>query len=155
MNDATKTANSLAAFLPKTNSASRTVDVDFKGVKFTIRHLTRAQLQAIAQQCTIMSYDSTARTKVPKLDLPRISKALAHAIVANWSNATLSTLQALMVLEIPEGTPQEVLDEPFPFTEENVELVFAGASGLEDFLQEASVDPNNFRSVPAAELAKN
>lgn len=154
-----KTSNppvlNLAAFVPKDNGASRTVEVEFKGVRFTVRHVNRSQLFSLGQSCTILSYDATTKSRTPRLDLPKLSRALADAILVSWSNATFRTLQNLMVLEGIDKLTPEQLDTPLEFTPENLQLVLSNANGLDEFLQEVAMDPANFRNLPPADAAKN
>lgn len=154
MNQETATSP-LAAFIPKDQGAARTVEVDFKGVRFNVRHVNRSRLFAIGQQCTILAYDAATKTRVPRLDLPKLTKALANVLVAGWSNVTLRTLQNLMVLDNVGELSAEQLDAPIPFTPENLEMVMINANGLDEFLQDVAMDPSNFRSVSPEDAAKN
>lgn len=146
---------SLSDFLPKTAGAARTVEVDFKGIRFKVRHVNRTQLFNLGQSCTILSYDANTKTRVPRLDLPKLAKALANVLVVDWSGVTLRTLQGLMVLDGVDKLDAAQLDAPIPFTTENLEMLLTNANGLDEFLQDVAMDPANFRTVPPSELAKN
>jgi len=150
-----KTQSGLAAFIPSSSSASRTIEAEFKGVRFTIRHITRTQLFALSQNCTTLVFDKNTKQRGPKLDFQKFAKAFASAIVVGWSGLTLRTLQNFMLLDNISTLTKEQLDAPIPFTEENLELLIANASGLDEFLQEAAMEAENFRVVPPADLAKN
>ena len=145
----------LAAFIPKPAAAARTVEVEFKGVRFVVRHVNRTQLFMIGQSCTIIAFDPGTKSRTPRLDPAKLAKALANTLVAGWSKLTLRSLQNLMVLANVTEMTDEQLDTEIPFTPENLEMVLAHANGLDDFLQEIALDPANFRSLPTEEAAKN
>lgn len=140
-------------FLP--TRLDRTVTVDFKGVRFTVRYVSRQQLFTMAQQCQVLAYDKTSRKQTVRLDLPKMTKMVAEAIVENWSGLTLDTIQNLMVLEGVTGLTEEQLKAPIPFSQETMQELLLNVNGLDDFLQEVATDPSNFRTTPPEDLEKN
>ena len=145
---------SLQSFIPK-DGATRTVDVEFKGMTFTVRYINRTRLLTIAQSCTILAYDPTTRGKTPKLDHGKLTRALAEVLVAGWSRVTLRNLQRAMMLENLNGLTADQLDEPIPFNLEALEAVLANANGLDEFLQETATDADNFKQIPREDAVKN
>lgn len=133
----------------------RTVTVDFKGVRFTVRYVSRQQLFTMAQQCQVLAYDKGSKKQTVRLDLPKMTKMVADAIVVGWSGLTLDTLQNLMVLEGVDGLDDAKLQEPIPFSAETMQELLLGVNGLDDFLQEIATDPSNFRTTSPEELEKN
>lgn len=140
-------------FLP--TKLDRTVTVEFKGVRFTVRYVSRQQLFTMAQQCQVLAYDKTSKKQTVRLDLPKMTRMVAEAIVVGWEGLTLDTLQNLMVLEGVDGLTEDQLKAPIPFDQATMQELLLGVNGLDDFLQEVSTDPSNFRTTSPEELEKN
>lgn len=148
-------AISLKSMSANENSlASRMIWVSFKDLRFKIRYVSRATMQAIADQCSGAEFvpGANAGQRVRKLDTDALMRTLTTTIVKGWDGVTLRSLQRLMVLDIPSGTD---LDAPVEFTEENLLSVVASAHDLDGFLQECATDPSLFKSPIDEDLTKN
>lgn len=144
----------LASCIPSTGGTERTVWVEFKGVRFCVRYMSRQKMLHFGEQCAVVAYDPKAKTRTRSLDVAKLTTMVTGHLLVGWSNCTLRTLQALMPLDTSNVDPSQ-LDAELPFNPENVSLVIANANGLDDFLQEIAMDPDNFRAVSSEELAKN
>lgn len=144
----------LTSLIPEEKSLNaRRTWVEFKGVQFEIRYVSRATMQRILDQCTGAEYvPGTAGSRVRKIDNDKLSRAVATTIVLNWQKATIASLQRILPLNVPEGTN---VDEPIPFTADNLMAVVGNAHDLDGFLQECATDASIFRHPEDEVLTKN
>ncbi len=133
----------------------RTVTVDFKGVRFTVRYISRQQLFTMAQQCQVLAYDKTSKKQTVRLDLPKMTRMLAEAIIVGWEGLTLDTLQNLMVLDGVADLTEEQLKADIQFSADTMQELLLNVNGLDDFLQEVATDPSHFRTTSPEDLEKN
>lgn len=145
---------SLASFVSADASSDRTVWVEFKGVRFNVRYVSRQAIRLLGERCVIQTIEA-GRGRIPKVDHAKFTAELASLILVGWERLTFSSIQNLMVLQGGERLTPEQLNLPVPFTPENVILLLQNASGLDEALQEIASDPSAFRSVPKETLAKN
>lgn len=124
---------------------SRTAMVDFRGVLFKVRFLSRAALTQIAQDSQVVSFDAKRRGRNASLDPEKYSRALGKALVVGWENLTFETLEQLVPVSYPPGMTQEALQMPVPFTEDNLHLLLSQVPDLDNFLLEAAMAPETFR----------
>ena len=149
-------AISLNKFIPtESDLTKKTAWVDFKGIRFKIRYISRVTLMSIAETCMVSSYDVKTKGRTKTLDPQPFVKSIAKAIVLGWENCTLKTLSDILPLVDTTNVPDEELNEPVPFTEENLISVVLGAHDLDSFLQESAMDASLFKSPQAEELEKN
>jgi hypothetical protein len=118
--------------------------VEFRhGARFTIRFVSRAALQAIAENCTVMAYSGQSKTRNRTIDPAAFNDAIARAIVVGWSNVTAEVLGKLMPLDLSkfEDTKAEL-----PFSYEDLKTVLMNTPELDNFLQECAMDMATFRA---------
>jgi hypothetical protein len=134
----------LADSLIKDQDLSRmTALVEFRhGARFTIRFVSRAALQAIAESCTVMAYSSNAKARSRTIDPEAFNDAIARAIVIGWSNITPEVLGKLMPLDLSKFEDTEA---ELPFTYEDLKTVLMNTPELDNFLQECAMDMSTFR----------
>lgn len=132
----------------------RLIWVNFKGVKFQVRYISRITLSTIAEQCVVAGYDSTKKARSRQLDPQKFAKAMATTIVHDWQGATLRALANIMPINLEGMTPAQ-LDADVPFNEENLCMVVENAHELDGFLQECAVDASLFRADNAEDVTKN
>lgn len=145
----------LSKLVPKESDlGKRTVWVDFKGVRFKIRYISRATLMSIAEHCTIAGYDQVSKTRNRRLDIDKYVGEIASTIVQDWEKCTVESLSKLMVMNV-EGLTEEQIKAPIPFTRENLVMVIKNVHDLDGFLQDCSVDADLFKPTQDGELTKN
>lgn len=145
----------LTKLVPKESDLSkRTTLVEFKGIKFRIRYMSRATLMSLAEHCTISGYDPTSKVRKGKLDVDKYISEIATTIVQDWENCTVATLSKLMVMNV-DGLPAEKLEEPIPFNKDNLMMVVRNVHDLDAYLQDCSTDASIFKPAQDEALTKN
>lgn len=145
----------LKSLVPSEQSLKEhTIWVNFKGVEFNIRYVSRLTLTSIADKCLVASYNAQQKQRQRTVDPVRFARGIAKAIVADWKKATLRNLANIMPLNLGE-LPPEKLDESVPCTEENLFMVIENAHELDSFLQDSAIDASLFRSEFAEDVEKN
>lgn len=134
--------------------SKRLVWVEFKGVRFQIRYLSRAALQALAEQFKIAAFNNKTGNREFTLDADKFIPALAEAMVRNWDGATPEALTLLYPLDLTELADED-RSKPLEFTRENLLEVMKNANGLDEYLQTCAQDAGLFRSPIAESLEKN
>jgi hypothetical protein len=134
--------------------SKRLVWVDFKGVKFQIRYLSRATLAALAEQFRVAAFDQRTGQRNITLDADKFIPALAETMVKNWDGATPEVLSLLYPLNLESLSPED-RKTPMEFNQENLLEVMKNANGLDEFLQTCATDAGLFRSPAAESLEKN
>lgn len=128
-------------------SVSRTTTVEFRGVRFEVRYLSRAALSQIAVESQVVTFDPKRKGRTTQLDPERYSIALGQAIVKGWSGLTWGNLPQLVPVDYPEDFPAEKLTEEVPFTNENLQLLLQNVTDLDNFLLEVAMAPESFRAA--------
>lgn len=136
--------------LVRRDSASMQATVEYEGIKFTIRYLTRAKLGAISQDCLFKKYDPGTKSRVQELDRPKFLKKLVNEIVVGWSGLTPRTLASIT----PEfvAPDKDRLDEEIPYSVEQLVLLLEICFGLTEFIEKMATDANVFRPEHQDEL---
>jgi hypothetical protein len=140
--------------LSENDLASRLIWVEFKGVKFQIRYVSRATLVALADQYKIAAFDPKRGGRTVSVDAKKFIEALAKTIVNNWENATPRVLTALYPLDLSSLSEADK-DSALEFNIENLLEVMENANGLDDYLQECAQEAALFRSPADSSLEKN
>jgi hypothetical protein len=128
--------------------------VEFKGVRFQIRYVSRATIAHLSESCMTASFDPKSRSRTRQIDADKFIESVAVTIVKDWDQCTLSALSKLMVLDT-EGMDEAKLTEAIPFTKDNLMSVIRNVHELDGFLQDCAVDAALFRPEKAEELSKN
>jgi hypothetical protein len=144
----------LTKLVPKETELSKRVTwVEFKGVKFLVRYISRATLMSIAEQCTIAGYDPQAKARSRRLNPDKYVEEIATTMIKDWDNCTLETLSRLMVFD--GGLPADKMQEKIPFNKDNLMMVIRNVHELDGFIQECAIDASLFKPVQDGELTKN
>jgi hypothetical protein len=133
--------------------SERLIWVEFQSLRFQIRFVSKITLSALAESCTLVGYDKTNKTHGRKLNPEKFVQEMCATIVKNWDNVTLRTLSGVIVLD-GEFTEAQ-LDEPIPFSNEQLVAVVTAAHELDTFLQECATEAALFKSESARGLEKN
>lgn len=145
----------LTKLVPKESDLShRTTWVDFKGVKFKIRYISRATLVSIGEHCTIAGYDPQVKGRIRRLNADKFIEEMATTLVHSWKDCTLENLSRLMPMQL-DGIPEEKMTEEVPFNRDNLLMVIKNVHELDGYLQECAVDASLFRPADDEELTKN
>lgn len=140
--------------LTEDDLSKRLTGVEFKGIKFLIRYISRATLSALAEQFRVAAFDQKTGQRHITLDGDKFIPALAAAMVKNWEGATPENLSLLYPLNLDALTPEERKQE-LEFNQENLLEVMKNANGLDEFLQTCATDAGLFRAPAAESLEKN
>jgi len=134
--------------------AHRTTWVEFKGIRFQIRYISRATLLHLGEQCRVLAWDAKARTRTQSLDADKFIDLIATTIVQGWDRCTPANLSKVMPINTT-GVDKEDLENPIEFNKENLLLVVKNVHELDNFLQDCATDASAFRPVEDEELTKN
>jgi hypothetical protein len=134
--------------------SKKTTWVEFKGIKFKLRYVSRASLMKLAESSMIAGYDPKAKGRIRNVNVDKYIDQVFTSIVVGWDNCTLRTLSNIMPLNL-NGTPEEKLDEAVEFTTENMLATVKNVHDLDNFLQECAVDAALFKHPNDEELTKN
>ena len=145
----------LQKLIPKEDDlAKKTAWVEFKGIRFKIRYVSRASLMKLAESSMIAGYDPKQKGRVKNINVDKYIDQVFSALVLDWEDCTVQALSNIMPLNL-EGIDEAKLKELVPFTKENMLSVVKNVHDLDNFLQECAVDASLFRHSNDGELTKN
>lgn len=129
--------------------------VEFRnGLEFDVRFVSRAELQRIAQRCTVLRYDPKAKTRVPRLDSERFVRDFCDRAVKGWRGITPDSISTLVPVDLGKLT-EEQRRSPIEFSLDNLVSLVSNAYELDDFLQDAVSDVSVFRPNQAEEMGNS
>ncbi len=132
-----------------------TATVEYReGVKFTVRHISRASLQKMARNCTVQKYDGKLKGRVPVLDNEKLIDAYCRQAVVGWEGVTPRSLSKIALINFSK-VPKDKLDEPIEFTAEGLSALLKGSDDLDMFLQDACSNVQTFNSEHEEELGNS
>jgi hypothetical protein len=138
----------------ETDLSKKTTWVEFKGIRFKVRYVSRASLMKLAESSMIAGYDPKQKGRVRNVNVDKYIDQVFSSILVDWENCTPRTLSNIMLLNV-EGLDDEKLDSKIPFTRDNMLSVVKNVHDLDNFIQECAVDAALFKHPNDEELTKN
>jgi len=123
---------------------TKSVWVDFpgcKGFEIQVATLSRKELTKLRKNCLIHKFDRKTRVPVEELDEEKFVSEFTKATVKDWKGLTLTHLESLVLIDIPEGKEEEEL----PYSEENAEMLVSSSSEFDNYLNDVVFDIQRFQ----------
>ena len=112
------------------------------GFEVELANLSRKELLALRKKCTQNKFNRKTRAFEESMDDEKFVKEFTQATVKNWRGLKLSYLEDLLLVDISNQNPEDLLD----WSEENAIQLVENSSEFDNWLNEVVFDLENFRT---------
>ena len=122
---------------------SKTVTLDFPGFTGTtvdLCYLGREELLKLRKKCVSTKFDKKTRQPEEVLDEDKFLIEYCRAVIKGWSGLKYRYLEELLLVDISNLDPEDVL----PYTQDNAELLMKNSTAFDSWVTDTVGDLENF-----------
>ena len=114
----------------------------FKGFEVEVAILSRPELTKLRKSCVQSKFNRSSRNAEETLDEEKFVSRFSRATVKNWKGLTLEIMDALVLIDMGDFQPDELVE----FSPDNAETLVTHSSEFDQWLNEVVFDLDNFRN---------